>query len=387
MMNSILSDNKSTITAMNASIKPVCKLNLEYKHFEKYYYLYFMCPVAIIGIILGFISVRVFNAKSFNSTVTFKYLRIIARIDLFICIILLPYCLTNYTKSINEYDLYARHFYLAYIYIPLANTAINLSMLFNLSVTLERLISVGWPTKKYTFFKPSRYYLSCILIFILAISFNIINFFFAKIGLCKPLQNSSFMGSSWFSIYSFIKEALVRVIPIIILIIANIALIIIVKNSRNRMKSKSVTKSVEETNTNCCVCWTSTEGNEPTRPEATKSLIKSQANKRNRQDNQLTLMTICVAILYIACSLPMIFVFPGVIFKGKAELESSIYKHLAAICNSLQLFQCSFRFFVYYFFTTQFRLELRKIFGYENKPSEHMMHATIKREHEEITAI
>ena len=113
-------------TLFNQSNKTTCGELIPYKDFEPYYYLYFMCPVALIGIFLNIVSLRVFNAKSFNATVTFKYLRIIALTDLFICLIVLVYCITMYTPALNYVDLYIRHFYLAYIYIPFANMIVNL---------------------------------------------------------------------------------------------------------------------------------------------------------------------------------------------------------------------------------------------------------------------
>ncbi len=103
-----------------------CTQLQSYLPFEPLYYLYFMCPVAITGILLNVVSLQVFKAKSFNATVTFKYLRIITRADLCICTIVLFYCLSMYTPAFNYYDLYVRHFYLAYIYIPFANLLINL---------------------------------------------------------------------------------------------------------------------------------------------------------------------------------------------------------------------------------------------------------------------
>lgn len=118
----------STTAANLSSAQCETPLTIQHKYFpiEHYIYIYYMCPLAIIGIILNAISLRVFNAKSFSTTVTFKYLRIIARIDLFICIIVLGYCISFYTPVFNRHDLYIRNHYLAYIYIPFANLSINL---------------------------------------------------------------------------------------------------------------------------------------------------------------------------------------------------------------------------------------------------------------------
>ncbi len=175
-----------------------------------------------------------------------------------------------------------------------------------------------------------------------------------------------------FSNYNILKELTTRVFPIIMLIIANIALIFIVKNSRNRMKNKSrAGQASRPAGASCLACvralFSSSSEAAPARhastasgppPRPAKSLA---ANKRSRQDNQLTLMTICVALLYIACSVPMclIILLPGLVWQTNVT-NTNEYKHFAAICNGLELIQCLVRFFIYYFFTTQFRLELHQ---------------------------
>ena len=185
----------------NVSNAEKCKLESIYLEIEHYCYLFIMCPLAVIGIILNLINLKVFRDKSFN-TVTFKYIRLITLTDLFICITIIPYCLTAYTQPFNKYDMFARHLYLAYVYIPGANLAINLSTLLNLLVTIERLISVGWPTHRYTLFKPSRYYLSCVIVIGLAVLLNIVNFFLYKTELCENLMMPrSFTQSWWWRYY------------------------------------------------------------------------------------------------------------------------------------------------------------------------------------------
>lgn len=162
-----------------------------------------------------------------------------------------------------------------------------------------------------------------------------------------------------------------RVLPIAILIIANIMLIAIVQSSRNRMKNKTRVQqnNVESSSGDCCRCITNLfkKADEANGEDAAsnKNLIKTAAAKRNRQDNQLTHMTICVAVLYIFCSVPMsmMILLPKLIYKENYGIIANgyDYKILAAIANSLELLQCSLRFFIYFFFTTQFRIELKRM--------------------------
>ena len=350
----------------------ICSPKNYYFEDERIYYLFIMCPIVFTGVFLNLISLIVFNDKSFNS-VTFKYLRLITLTDLFICLILIPYCLTSYTQPYNKYDLYVRHFYLAYIYIPGANTAINLSTFLNLLVSIERLISVGWPTYKLKLFKPSRYYMSCFIVLGISIIFNIANFFLYGVELCQNhLQPRPFIMTKLWTIYGYIKEVITRILPIIALIIANIILIFIVRTSRKRMrKNLKITvdspdgKKITIQNIFCC----KKSNNKRTKKgsqefvEMNDNLIKSQGNKRNRQDNQLTWMTIFVAVLYTASSLPMVFAYPGIIFSAEETMRLN-YKIYAAWVNILESIQCSFRFLIYFCFTTQFRIVLLKMIGY-----------------------
>lgn len=255
LSNFSIEDDRSKSSSSSSSSG--CSLNINYYDEEFYCYLFIMCPLALVGILLNLVSLKVFSDKSFN-TVTFKYLRLITLTDCFICCIIIPYCITSYTQPFSRHDLFGRQIYLAYIYIPGANFAITLSMLLNLLVTLERLISVGWPTRKYKLFKPSRYYLSCVLVIAISLVLNLMNFFVYKIGQCEPSSYSdssasfvdpdrqpekltnllprSFVMEKWWMMYGYVKEVLTRVLPILVLILLNIMLIYIVRSSRERMK-------------------------------------------------------------------------------------------------------------------------------------------------------
>lgn len=240
------------------------------------------------------------------------------------------------------------------------------------------MISVGWPTLKYRLFKPSRYYLSCFSVFFVAIISNIANFFLYEIELCKSVTTRSFTTESWWAIYGLVKEFVTRILPIVLLIIFNIILICIVKSSRKRMnesvnfnisKRSKANKKISLIN-----CMTSTHNKSELRnetPETNKKLLRNPVNKRNRQENQLTWMTIFVAILYSFSSIPMVFAYPGLIFKAE-QTQTNGYKMYAVLVNILELLQCSFRFLIYYCFTTKFRQVFHIMYGLEknNKSSE-----------------
>ncbi len=150
------------------------------------------------------------------------------------------------------------------------------------------------------------------------------------------------------------------------------------KKSHLQQQQQKNRNTINSSNKTCLTFILNLFSNQPNQPNQPKQQSQKQkqqkamchqsmpvetlaAKKRNRQDNQLTLMTICVALLYIACSVPMclIILLPSLVWKTNVT-DTHEYKHFAAICNSLELFQCLVRFFIYYFFTTQFRVELHR---------------------------
>jgi hypothetical protein len=436
IVTSILSSNNSDSN---------CSIELTYSKVESLCYLYIMCPLAFLGVVLNIVSLRVFADKGFNS-VTFKYLRLITWTDLFICIMVIPYCTLLYTQPFNAYDAFIRRLYMAYIFNAGANFAINLSMILNLLVTVERLISVAMPTKKYLLFKPSRYYLSVFIAIVISIVFNVSNVFVYKVSFCKDYEIREFANENWWMTYGYIKEVInllfflihfeivfnfflkkhfkfcTRILPIVLLIIANIILISVVNMSRKRMRKRTtkglsgsksslvdVKKNTINNNTsntkrilNCfSKCKTRTNENDENelgynrqekisltnidnnnvtsnlliktelankRPSnfnqqpTTATTATTAATKRNRNDSQLTHMIICVAFFYCISSIPMVVAYPGILF-STAEIHKTFYKIYSSISNILELMQCSLRFLIYFCFTTQFRSVFYQLYG------------------------
>lgn len=211
------------------------------------------------------------------------------------------------------------------------------------------------------------------MVFFIAVISNIANFFLYQIELCKSVITRSFTTESWWAIYGLVKEVLTRILPIVLLIIFNIILICIVKSSRRRMNESVNFNSSKNSKVKLngkiplINCVTSNNNKSKLRnesKESSKQLLRNPVNKRNRQENQLTWMTIFVAILYSFSSIPMVFAYPGLIFKAE-QTQTSVYKMYAVLVNILELLQCSFRFLIYYCFTTKFRQVFHIMYGLE----------------------
>lgn len=185
------------------------------------------------------------------------------------------------------------------------------------------------------FKKPSRFESSCIIALLLAIFFNSCLFFLYEAKYCSvTIQPTRFSLEMYrfLHYYQIFKEIVTRVVPIIILIISNVFLIFVVKKSREKIRKKSISASASTT---------------------------GKQSKKPMQESQLTKMTIFVAILYIATVTPMIFAFPGLVFK---DMSTPAYKTYAALSNILELIQCSCRFVIYICFTSNFRDSLLNMF-------------------------
>lgn len=182
-----------------------------------------------------------------------------------------------------------------------------------------------------------------------------------------------FVMEKWWIAYGYIKEIITRILPITTLIIANIALVSIVRKSRKKMrkctrfniefkKPEKISRWQRFVN-----CFSDSKNMTPTNSSnnVDSNLLSKNTNnqnKRTRQEHQLTWMTICVAILYVATTLPMVFAYPGIIFSAEQTVLLT-YKLYAATVNILELFQCSFRFLIYLCFMTQFRQMIFQMFS------------------------
>lgn len=121
------------------------------------------------------------------------------------------------------------------------------------------------------------------------------------------MEPREFVRKRWWSVFGYVRETLTRILPILLLILFNAVLIYIVKTSRKRMKSsvnvlRDHNKKIEsaaKTNANVnAERVAGSNGNASNSANIHSSevglLLKNQASKRSRQENQLTWMSIVV---------------------------------------------------------------------------------------------
>ena len=191
------------------------------------------------------------------------------------------------------------------------------------------------------FKKSSRFESTCIVALFLALFFNVCLFFLYEAKYCSSsIQPTQFSLERHVLLhyYQIFKEIATRVVPIVVLIISNVFLMLRVKKSRDKVRKKSLNAQA----------------------------LSARNSKKPMQETQLTKMTIFVAILYIATTVPMMFAYPGLVFK---DMSTPAYKTYAAWSNILELIQCSSRIVIYICFTSNFRdalINMFKITTYSN---------------------
>ena len=212
-----------------------CSVALQYTFVEHIFYLYFMSPLCLIGLILNVINLIVFSDRSFKN-LTFKYLRLIAFVDCITCILVFIYCITNYTRPHTLNDKYFRIWYLVNVYFPLANITAACNVLLTITVTIERLVSVRWPMSKQRLFSSNRVLLTLIICFLFPILANSVNFLVYKVGDCNNLAVTIIATTKAYKYFGICKEILLRFIPICILICSNCLLLSTVHAANRKFK-------------------------------------------------------------------------------------------------------------------------------------------------------
>ncbi|CAF0747372.1 unnamed protein product [Rotaria sp. Silwood1] len=384
-------DHNFTLTLFNNptiySIEPInnCSVALQYKFVEHIFYLYFMSPLCLIGLILNVINLIIFSDRSFKN-LTFKYLRLVAFVDCITCTLVFIYCITNYTRPRTLNDKYFRIWYLVNVYFPLANITAGCNVLLTITVTIERLVSVRWPMSKQHLFSSNRVLLTLIICFLFPIVANSVNFLVYKVGECNNLDVTIIATTKAYKYFGICKEILLRFIPICILICSNCLLLSTVHAANRKFKPKKNSKQLStETSkpislqplSNGCDSQVinkyisenqiQTDTHSPilmdptTNGDNRKSSVPIQSKtkmhiRKQQQEKQLTIMLVWLSTLYLCGQIPMLFAYPNFVFK---DTNKTSYKYYALVVNLLELITYLANFFIYIKFTTQFQQVFR----------------------------
>jgi hypothetical protein len=232
-----------------------------------------------------------------------------------------------------------RKFFEIYIYLPLSNMTTTVSVLATVIMGIERYIFVGHPILHKVHQSKIKWLVSATIVF--SCLFNLPYFFKYKIGECNTKDYTGYGNSVYYTIFSWSKAVLTKIIPVVVLIgISQILIYHISKRSKWFVKHNTIT---------------------------------SLESKRIKQQNRLTLLLVITFFAFMVGNLPIIFVMKGIgdkIFKEKEN--SAIFRQIRVVLNVLELLSFAVNFFIYVYYDRRFCQKLLSTFGIPNR----MKHST-----------
>ncbi|KAI3387427.1 hypothetical protein SNEBB_000958 [Seison nebaliae] len=300
------------------------------------------------------------STKTF-SALTYKFLSILALLDLIGCIVVLPYLILS--LFVNETLLlrYIYNYYVLFVFLPFANLCVATAAIMTVLVAIERLVSVRWPTKKIILFRHNRTITAILCIFLIALILNLPNFF--SYGINHDVQRVR-MVRFRYPLITTIKEAILRIGPIFILAIVNSMLIATVRQSRHRLTKRAINPQ-RLTKQHCLLLiherlngWkervhfskTNNNKKKEKKPNQQEQLYK----KKHRQERQLTLMTIMFVCVFIVASVPMCIVTIYSII-APSRTQSQKFMIIKSVVNLLEMLHLISNYTNNYIFNTTFR--------------------------------
>ena len=112
---------------------------------ERYGYLGLLMPIALMGLITNTFSIFVLMQNPFKARVTaYTLLRAMAVTDFIACLLIFPIGLCRCIEPTETWQIYMQQFYEVYIYLPIANGFITVSIYLMMVVSIERYMSVAY---------------------------------------------------------------------------------------------------------------------------------------------------------------------------------------------------------------------------------------------------
>ena len=211
---------------------------------EKIGYMVAIPTICSLGVCFNIIILCVFLRPSFRTqitTSTLTYLTGLAVADFFTALLILP---IGFVRCIDtkSWDLqYAFNFYEKYVYRPFGNTSMTISVWTTLTITTERflfLYSNGGEVSGQSMQRsgPTAKIIVASLYF-MAICFNIPLFmYYEDLTGDEDVGRSDFADSVGYEVYSWIRMFVVKIIPIILVAVLNIALVRLMRVKSNNLK-------------------------------------------------------------------------------------------------------------------------------------------------------
>ena len=289
-------------------------------------FVYILPSICITGILLNILNLVVFFKRHLPGS-SFTYLSALALADMVTLTLVAPIGLIRCQECQQHRD-HVKSLYEIYVYLPIGNMAACTSVWITLAFTVERYIFVRLPVVARKICSPSRARGFVGGICICAVLLNLPFFFPYKVTEANAITHTYFGQSKGFTVYSWIRVSLAKLVPIVILAVMNTLLVLEIWKANKRRKRMVFQND----------------------PDA----------RRQRAQNKLTVMLICVSVMFLIAHLLEPFSHAQVYTSlfGECKLVTDEYKIFRLISNILEVSSYSLNFVVYSAFNAMFRRAL-----------------------------
>ncbi len=322
----------------NCTIKEKCSTTAEFIG-----YVYILTTVCALGVLFNITNLTIFVQKSFSekiSAATRIYITGLSIADGLYCFVLMPMGIMRCNEPSNPEENLFWTIYEVVIFLPSANTLVATSIWITLVISVERCIFIRLFSGVREVFLPKRAKLIVSSIFLAAVIFNLPYYFYYDFD--KSLKYSSmdpiyteFALTIYFEIFSWTRLALVKYIPITIVVIANGILIRATWVSLRKSSTMQTTLSM---------------------------------SRRAKAQTRMTGMLLSISTLFVVCNVLEPLLLPDVyttIF-GKCSQYDDQYNILLMIANIVESVSFASNFVCYCIFNRSFRMTLGKFLPCES---------------------
>ncbi len=215
-------------------------------------YVYVIPAICAAGVCFNVVVLIIFLKPSFRSQMTsstLTYLLGLAIADLLTALLILPLGFVRCIDATTTEIQFVFNFYEKYIHMPVANIFMTLSVWTTVTITTERFLFLHGNGGEVSGQSMSRSAASAKLIvlslFVVAVGFNVPMFlYYDSFSGDEPVERSDFAKTAGFEVYFWIRMFVVKIIPIVIIIILNAALLRLMR--RNSQGFKVTTGAVQD---------------------------------------------------------------------------------------------------------------------------------------------
>ena len=303
-------------------------------------YMYVLTPISVIGVVVNALTLLVF--RNFPAPLThasFVYLLAIALANLITCALVAPIGVVRCVPLNSSYQEIWKQIYEIYIYLPIANTFGTASVWLTTVLTYERYIVVAHSHTCLGLHlsRPRHPYHMITTVSLSAFIISAPYFLVFEVSADGSFDYTEWGASDGYSIYSWCRLLLTKMVPIVVVAVCNGLLIYTVWAARRRRLRLVGPRNGEK----------GTRSRGPT----------------EMSEGRVTTMLCVISAVFVLCELLEPFVHSGVYSSlfGKCSLLTSTYTIILLVANVLEMVLFSANFFIYCIFYRHFTSTLRSL--------------------------